>query len=1433
MRKKIIPLLLLIIIVMISLWGLSQSQQVMTGAQGILRTELSNTLGSLVTVGDIELTSYNTITIRNTTIYDKQSEPVVASEKITVTYSPLIILRGQAVVEAISNVLVENPTLRLAQGKGGRWNVQDLLQQETGEPSSFGGKVELLNGSGTISATSGTWAIEQLNGIVNFSSKPTIDLELEGLHKGAILTVKGSINSPKRSNLRIGASELFIGDYQLLLPEGSPKFLGGSLKNVDVTVNQQQGDLKWAGVADLAGIDVDIDGIPVRQVDGNMAFNNKNMYLFAKAAVFEQPIDVRGSIRLDTTEPMLNLMIASEDFNPSVIGKDLPVTGKIAFQADLTGRSTNPIINGKVELATGQIAGYEIRNAQAKIQMINKKITIIESGADLLGGHVTATGSATLTDNRYQLQLKGQQIDMAYVADLIPGIQGHGDVELGISGVGNLAEADVQGTISMGEGEIEGISFASLGAGFYRHGQDIVLDYGTMNLKQGLITAQGRIQQQAIQLAVYGENLSLEQFYPQKPGMISGNGTFSGQITGTLTEPEFAGRFIATKGQVGYQPFAQLKGNLTVNQQKVLLNSIELIDGVTKHEAEGTLEITGQREVNIAIHSHQARAENIVNLFSPGEKLTGNVDNEIKLTGTLENLNVEGRILLTDGSFRGQLISKAQAHYKREQGTTVISDMSIDSLNTRIRLSGSISPTNELNLDITAKNLNLKRLNLKLPYEASGRAQFAGKLTGTVNSPVFKGQLSADKLILHDQEVTDISGDITFHDQEIEVPSVSFKQGVGKFNFSGGFGIETHEIYGVLSVENAGITPVLAILNAPNKDIQGKINGEMRVNGTIDHPNVWLTGIIKEGRIKDYPVESVKVDAALENNILTIHDLSVTQGTGVLIAQGTADLNGTIAMEIGGRDIDAGFVATFFNTTIEPKGKMGFAAQITGSTKNPHAAISLEIANGGIGNAIFDSLYGLFIVDKNMIHVNQMLLKKGTYRASAYGTIPVAALNPIGRRQASVIDQMDLKLRLDEANLSILPFFTKQVEWAEGQTHGEINLTGTLAEPRITGGITVDNGVVKLAVLAKPIQKVGVDIRFEGDTISLEKFDGSLGKGSYSLTGVAKLQGLGIANYDFSLVLNKPELQSQYFTGAIDGQLKMTSTGKKPKLSGTLLFENNIINIPILPDMTASTLDVDLDVGVTVGKKVRFYNPYLYDILAEGQLKFAGSTGAPDFSGRIVAVRGTVNYLRTQFKVNEASVEFRQFSSFDPILKLSAQTRLQQVAVSLDINGPISAMEFKLTSEPTMRQQEILSLLTLRSHYADKQNSGTSGGIGRDEVFSILGAGLQMQFIGEIEGNFRNALGLDEFKLVQDTTSTTVKKSYSNNETATTVSQEVYNIEMSKYLTDKVLLTYTMGIDHDKSDLGLSYKLSKHTSLNASIDEKNRTWFGFETRFKF
>lgn len=1432
MTQKIIALLLLLIIIVAGgVLGLSQSQETMAGAQSIIQAELSNALGSLVTVGRVEITSANTITIDDVTLYDKQAEILAASGKITITYSLLSILRGQNLVDAISDVAVEKPTLWLTQASNGRWNAQDILQQENITKPSFSSKVTLRDGRAMLKVSGAMWTLENINGSMDFAHNPSIDLQLQAVHKGAAVKAKGSVNSQGRSNLRIMVSELFVADYQVLLTEGPLELVGGIVKNLEATVTQQQGKTEWAGEASLAGVDIDIDGMPVRQVQGNMAFTNKNMYVFANAKLLDQPIDVRGSIRTDTSHPILNLTVASAAFDPSVITDTIPVSGKLAFKANITGVTTNPIINGDATLTIGQIAGYEARNAKANVQMMDKKLIINKFNAEMLGGQVAATGVYLQDSGSYELHLQAQQIDMANVlTDMVS--NSHGDVDVTVKGAGAFAEADVQGTVAVGQGEMSGVVFNSLGAGFYRHNGIIAIDYANISLAKGLVSARGMIDHQNINLTIYGQGISLQQLDPNSSGIVDGNGEFAGQITGNLSEPEFAGSFTAINGQVFYQPFTQAKGNIHGNRQQLVIDDIQLVDGVTKHQVQGTLGLNGQRDMNIMVKTHQARAENLIKLLVPGENLTGNVDNEMIITGPLENFNTEGHILLTDGSFRGQLVAKAHGSYKREQGTTTISQFSINSLNTRIKLSGSMSPNKDLNFDIVAQHINMERLNLHLPYPAVGVAQFTGKLTGTASDPVFNGQLSADSLTFNDQKITGVSGEITFNGHEIEVPYVSFMQGTGKFGFAGGFGIDTNEIYGNLDVENAELQPILTIFKLPCKDIHGQLNGQIRLNGTVNKPNICLTGTLKEGKIKQYPIESIVIDVALENNVLKINDLSAAQGAGSLVARGTADLNGPLDLEIGGRDIDAGLVATLLNANIEPSGKMGFTAQISGVASNPHAAISLEVVNGGVGNTTFDSLYGLLIVDKNTIHVNQVLLKKGPYRASAYGTIPVAALSPVGREQANIVDQMDLKLRLDEANLSVLPFLTKQVTWAEGPTHGEINVAGTLEQPIVRGNITINNGVVKLAALASPIQKVGVDISFEGDTINIKKFDGHFGKGLYSLTGTAKIRGMALSNYDLSLVLNKPELKSKYFTGAIDGNLNFTNRGSKPIVSGKLVFENDIINIPVIPDMVTSNVDIGLDVEMTVGKKVRFYNPYFYDILAEGRAKFAGSTLEPDVSGSIAAVRGTVNYLGTQFKVTEASADFKKFASFEPIVKLSAQTSLQQIEVSLNVNGPVSAMQFSLTSEPAMRQQEILSLLTLRSHYADKQNSANSG-MGRDAMVSVLGAGLQMQFMSQVEGNFRSALGLDEFRVVKDTTSNSIKKSYSDREESTTVSQEVYNIEMSKYLTDKLLLSYTIGVDHNKSDLALRYSLSKRTSVNASIDEQKRTWFGLETRFRF
>lgn len=1433
-RITIVILLFLLLSIFAGVFYLNKSQEVLARTSSAVGDELSKALGSVVKVGQVEITSYNSISVHDVTIYDKQAQEVLTSEKIIVTYHPLDILRGQTVVGAISDIRLEEPTLWLAQTSSGRWNVQDLLQDDHESKPTLQSKITLVDGKVLLKAANGTWVLENVNGVLDCGQNPTIDLDVKAICKGETIKAKGSMNSQGRSAITLYASALAIADYQVFLPKEPLGLVGGSLKNVEFTVIRDKGNLEWTGTTDLAGVDIDIDEVPVRNVQGNMILTNKNMYLFATARVFDQPVDVRGSIRTDANQPILNLVISGNDFDPSVVTKELPITGKLSFKAEVTGLTTSPIIAGEAQLASGKILGYEVSNAHANLYIVNKVIKINQFSGNVLGGAVTATGTVDPGVGSYDLALQAQQIDMEKLGEFLPNSTGYGNVNVKIKGTGAIEGADVQGAVTLGQGAIAGVNFHSLGIGFYRHDGIIDLDYANIGLGKGMVTVSGQINQQKLKLTAYGNGIPLAELDQQKKGIIAGNGDFVAQITGTLSEPECNLDFTALQGQAFYQPFAQATGNIQLNRQQVTLNNLEVVDGVTTHKIQGTIGLQGQREINATVSSKRARAENIIKLLVPGEKLTGNVDNEIQLTGSLDEISAVGRLQLTDGSFRGQLIAKGQGSYTREKGVTAIHDFSIDSLNTQIKLSGNIDPNNQLDFDVVARDIDMARVSGRLPYPLIGRGQFTGKLTGTPNNPFFKGQFDAHKIGINGQEVKNVTGTVTFDGNEIQIPSLVFMQGAGKFNAAGGFLLDSHEIYGSFDVENAELEWLLAGFKSTRKDIHGRLNGHIRVGGTMDKPDIWLTGNLQNGRIKQYPVGTINIDVALENHVLKVNELSATQGTGVLMAHGTADLNGPLELEIGGRDIDAGLVAAILDTKIEPKGKMGFAAQVTGSSQEPHAAISLEIANGGVGDTTFDSLYGLLIIDKNMIHVNQVLLKKGPYRASAYGVIPIAVLNGDGGVQGTATDQMNLNLRLDEANLSILPLLTKEVSWAEGPTRGELNITGTLEKPMVNGQITVQNGEIKLAAVTSPIQKVGVDINFKGDTINVQKFDGHLGDGLYSLTGTAKFNGIKLSDYDFSLLLDKPEVKSKYFTGIIDGNLVLSNHNNKKKamLSGKLLFENDIINIPMLPDMAPSDLDIDLDVEMRVGKKVRFYNPYLYDIVAQGRVKFAGSTLEPDFKGNIVALRGTVNYLRTQFRVNEASVSFKQFSSLEPIVKLVAQTTLQQTTVNLEINGPISGMQFSLTSEPAMRQQEILSLLTLRSRYTDKQNAGNNG-MGKDELVSALGAGLQMQFMGEVEGTFRSALGLDEFRVIQDGASDVFKKKYSDNRRNTTLSQEAYNIEMSKYLTDKVLLTYTMGINYDKRDLALRYSLNRRISLNASIDEQQRTWFGVEARFKF
>lgn len=1432
MRRGVIAvavIMLLLITAVGFLWS-SASRAVMAQVQDTVVEELSKALGTPVSVDKIEIASYNQIVLYHTTVMDKENRAIFDSEKITVVYDPIGILRGKTSTDVIREIAVSEPELRLIQSAAGRWNVEDLLQKEEERKQvTFKGKISFERGQVLIAKPAGQWDFEQVKGTLDFGQEPSVKTVLSGLYGETALEANGTVTTAGNGVLNLHAEDLPLVSCQALLPETlAVQLEEGEAKSIDLVIKKENGQISYAGEADVSQVGFNFQDVPVRNVNGLVTFDNDNVHLYrANGSVAGQQLAANGLISLSGAAPQFNLDISSTGFSPEALRPDFIVRGPLAFTAHLSGTLDYPIIDGNFALAQGQVSDYALTQAEAKLHLAGTKLEVQDFSANGLDGEIKAVALVDLRENGYSLRLQGSHINSAYVEEVASYLSGSGDVDLYISQPGVGKDMILQGTAAMGTGMLSGVPFDALTTSFYKKNNDITLDYVSVKNGQGSVNAYGDIKEDRIKLTLRGQSVSLADVSRAVNGLnVTGTADFSGQVEGTIQDPLVALDFTARDGQAFYQPFATAQGHIAITSEKVDLDHFELVSGQTVHKVHGSVGLRGDKELNIAISSRQARAENLVQLLLPGEKLTGNVDNDVVLTGPLDNINAVGKMQLTDGSFRGYLLAKAGGSYERTNGTTYIHNFAVQSLLAALNFDGKIGANEEFDLKVTAQDMDLATMRLNLPYPASGKINFNGQLQGVPERPVFYGDLSSRSILFNGQEITDVSGRLKVDGSQINIIHLGFKENNGNFAFAGGMNLMSGAVNGTLNVENGELAGLLPILNVKASGIAGRLNGYIGVTGTTSNPSISVTGGLTQGKIKNYPLENVDIDLSLDNNVVTVNRFEAKQGQGVLAIRGRADLSGPLDLQIGGRNIDAGLLTAWLDSTIETTGKMNFAAQVSGSMDSPKANVSLEITQGGVANATFDALYGLFILDHGSINVNQLMLKKGPYRASAYGIIPYKALNRSGLSQASEADQMNLKVSLDEANLSILPVLTNEVSWATGQTKGEVVIGGTLAAPVLSGSIQVQDGTIKLKALGDPIQKVGVDIRFEGDKINVKAIEGHTGSGSVKLSGGAALKGLSLEDYNLNLAIDRFNINNKYFKGPVNGTMALKVNNGKPYLTGKLVFENDTIDIPGIPELSSSDLDVGLDVEVVAGQKVRLYNAYLYDIWTAGKVKFSGSTQKPDVSGHFTAIRGTVSYLRTQFKLNSGSAQFTQFGSFEPMIKLDAQTKLSDTTVKLNLNGPVSNMNMKLTSEPEMSEQEILSLLTLRSRYFEKQKAGGADtGLGRDELVGLLDAGLQMRFVSAMESTIREALNLDEFRLVRDTLSSDGKEIPAD--------REVYNIEIGKYVTDRLFLNYTMGLGHEERTMGARYDLSRRYSITGAIDEKNRAQYGVEARFTF
>lgn len=111
----------------------------------------------------------------------------------------------------------------------------------------------------------------------------------------------------------------------------------------------------------------------------------------------------------------------------------------------------------------------------------------------------------------------------------------------------------------------------------------------------------------------------------------------------------------------------------------------------------------------------------------------------------------------------------------------------------------------------------------------------------------------------------------------------------------------------------------------------------------------------------------------------------------------------------------------------------------------------------GIG---FDDFTAMLSLANDNLKIEQAMLNKDIYKASAYGDVPLDLFRSKEQRRDPNA-QMNVQLNLDNARLGILQVISPMVEWGVGETQGQVKLAGTLEEPLVYGAVKIPDGSLK------------------------------------------------------------------------------------------------------------------------------------------------------------------------------------------------------------------------------------------------------------------------------------------------------------------------------------------------------------------------------------
>ncbi|MDB4878312.1 MAG: hypothetical protein JWM41_4758 [Gemmatimonadetes bacterium] len=477
---------------------------------------------------------------------------------------------------------------------------------------------------------------------------------------------------------------------------------------------------------------------------------------------------------------------------------------------------------------------------------------------------------------------------------------------------------------------------------------------------------------------------------------------------------------------------------------------------------------------------------------------------------------------------------------------------------------------------------------------------------------------------------------------------------------------------------------------------------------------------------------------------------------GLLPTSGVANFN----LEVDNFPVSN--VVDIVQTDVNMTGMITLAGTMTGTLAAPAFSGAFGLLDGTYNGAVVPELHGRFgYADQQLVTHVDALRNGGQPMMVADGHIPInLALSGVtGSRLLP--NPMAVDVVADSLPLELIPQFTTLVSDFHGRAAGKFSMRGTLKQPALVGGFTLDHGSVKLVPTGANFTDVAASVRMANDTVYVDSLVGAA-RGSVRVRGTVAVGNWRTPAFNLFLVSSGAELlNNDKGKIRVDAGLAFTGPFDKPFLSGAATITQGVIYAPetsgqhligagdpalfnvldtaivadrdLFPPLSPllANLRVEMSLAINHDTWVRNREANI-EIYTDDPVNIVYNLQALSLTGVVTTDRGEYNILSKRFQIKRGSAMFIGTADVNPTLQITGEYLVQAprgaINISVVIGGTLKKPKLALESDaqPPRTQSELLSLLAFGQSSTSLlafNSSSIAGGAGATDLF---GAGARI-----------------------------------------------------------------------------------------------------------